>query len=118
MYFYSAEHFLAGNPGGPLVCQRCNNCDWYLAGVSSSIRGLEEYTAYTNVIKYEEWITTHTGQEFRQESCVSPSKYSTINCFWNVCAFANPYVYSCALVPVQYCILDKYFDIKILMPNR
>ena len=69
---------LAGDSGGPLACQRCNNCDWYLVGVTSfgigcALRG-GFYGVYAKVSFFEEWITNITSQPFVQQSCVRASK--------------------------------------------
>uniref|UniRef100_H2ZII6 Peptidase S1 domain-containing protein n=1 Tax=Ciona savignyi TaxID=51511 RepID=H2ZII6_CIOSA len=52
-----------GDSGGPLVCQRCDSCSWYLAGVVSYGKGCATptyYGVYTNVEKYEQWISSKT----------------------------------------------------------
>nr|XP_039272367.1 uncharacterized protein LOC120346648 [Styela clava] len=50
----------AGDSGGPLMCQRCTSCSWYLAGVTSfgsDNCGLPKHPGvYTNVVEYEPWI--------------------------------------------------------------
>nr|XP_039271839.1 plasma kallikrein-like [Styela clava] len=52
-----------GDSGGPLMCQRCSSCSWYLAGVTSF--GPEDCGqniapgVFTNVVEYENWIESH-----------------------------------------------------------
>nr|XP_039270109.1 plasma kallikrein-like isoform X1 [Styela clava] len=61
-----------GDSGGPLMCQKCSSCRWYLAGIVSF--GLTDCTTwgvpsiYTKVTDYEIWIRTIT-----QESASSPT---------------------------------------------
>ena len=57
------------------MCQRCNNCDWYLAGMTTVGTGFdrnESFTAFTNIREQERWITSITNQEFKQNTCVKP----------------------------------------------
>ena len=54
---------LLGDGGGPLVCQRCRNCDWYLAGITSFGRGCGVagfYSIYTRVDQFNLWINQIT----------------------------------------------------------
>jgi secreted trypsin-like serine protease len=45
--------------GGPLVCQRCESCSFYLAGVVSFGKGCgQTYGVYTSVLEFEEWINS------------------------------------------------------------
>ena len=48
-----------GDSGGPLICQRCSSCNFYVAGIvsygiSCGMKGL--YGRYTKVAYYEKWI--------------------------------------------------------------
>ena len=70
--------YYLGDSGGPLACQRCDSCDWYLAGVVSFGVGCARpgfYGGYTRVTPFEQWITGFTNQPFVQEQCVRPSKF-------------------------------------------
>ena len=67
-----------GDSGGPYVCQRCKNCDWYLAGLTSFGRGCARagfYGVYTRVTQYESWITGIISELSAEiGSCVPPCK--------------------------------------------
>lgn len=59
------------------MCQRCNSCDWYLAGVTSYGIGCAKpghYGVYTKVTHFEEWITRITNQSFSPQACVKESE--------------------------------------------
>lgn len=46
-----------GDSGGPLMCQRCDSCNWYVAGIVSFGKDCGVYPGiYTNVATYETWI--------------------------------------------------------------
>ena len=56
---------LLGDSGGPLACQRRNNCDWYLAGITSF--GIEcarpnTPAVYARVSFYQSWIIQQINQ--------------------------------------------------------
>ena len=100
---------LLGDSGGPLACQRCNSCDWYLAGVSSYGEGCAapgSYNVFTNVANYEEWITSITSQPLVQETCVRPSKIPSF--FFLRLAFLNLY---------EVKLKKKNFERFILTPD-
>ena len=61
------------------MCQRCANCDWYVAGVTSFGRGCARpgfYGVYTNVTRFENWINSVTGMPDQppQGECVKAGK--------------------------------------------
>ena len=69
---------LLGDSEGPLACQRCNNCDWYLAGITSfgakcatpNVPGV-----YARVSFYQSWIIQQTNQApVTSQQCVKPSE--------------------------------------------
>jgi len=46
------------------VCQRCDSCNWYVAGVVSFGKGCAQasfYGVYANVVEFEEWIAERAG---------------------------------------------------------
>ena len=46
-----------GDSGGPLMCQRCENCNWYVAGIVSFGDGCaQSQGVYTSTTLYEKWI--------------------------------------------------------------
>ena len=50
--------------GGPLICQRCESCSFYIAGIVSFGRTCgETYGVYTRVSTFEPWITSITGKQ-------------------------------------------------------
>ena len=50
-----------GDSGGPLMCQRCDSCNWYVAGIVSFGKFCGVYPGvYTNVVEYESWIRQTT----------------------------------------------------------
>nr|CAB3266608.1 SCO-spondin-like [Phallusia mammillata] len=52
-----------GDSGGGLFCQRCDSCQWYVAGIVSFGKGCarpDVYGVYTNVEHFESWISEHT----------------------------------------------------------
>lgn len=52
-----------GDSGGPYVCQRCNSCEYYLAGITSFGVGCARpgrYGVYTSMMEYEDWIEKTT----------------------------------------------------------
>ncbi|XP_039258013.2 uncharacterized protein LOC120334573 [Styela clava] len=68
------KYFCAGNPevggpdactgdkGGPLMCQRCENCGWFLAGVATPYIGCGEVmkpTVYARVDAVEQWLVNN-----------------------------------------------------------
>uniref|UniRef100_H2Z4J4 Peptidase S1 domain-containing protein n=1 Tax=Ciona savignyi TaxID=51511 RepID=H2Z4J4_CIOSA len=59
-----------GDSGGPLMCQRCSTCSWYIAGITSY--GTENCGAvgrpgvYTKVLAYEQWIRDTTNGDILQ----------------------------------------------------
>ncbi|XP_039266278.2 uncharacterized protein LOC120341783 isoform X1 [Styela clava] len=53
-----------GSSGGPLVCQRCSSCDWYVAGLASEGKDcntVKSGSAFTSVSIYEAWIRKIIG---------------------------------------------------------
>ena len=69
---------MIGDSGGPLLCQRCDSCNFYVAGVTSFGKGCAEkgyYGVYTKVTAYEDWIAKHlsTGKVVKK-TC---TKYGT-----------------------------------------
>ena len=51
-----------GDSGGPLMCQRCENCNWYIAGiVSFGYECGQTFGVYTSVTLYETWINQVIG---------------------------------------------------------
>nr|XP_039268100.1 A disintegrin and metalloproteinase with thrombospondin motifs adt-1-like [Styela clava] len=75
-----------GDSGGPFVCQRCNSCGWYLAGVVSFGSGCAQkgfYGVYADVHYFEKWISEMTKIPVNNaKSCTGPymetwSKWST-----------------------------------------
>ena len=74
-----ANFLTLGDSGGPLACQRCDSCDWYIVGVVSygvacGITGT--YSVYTQVTPFEQWILDHiaNGVTVEPEQCVRPCK--------------------------------------------
>lgn len=65
----------SGDSGGAVVCQRCNSCSWYAAGVVSfgpnPCATMGTPAIYTKVVDYEEWIYHHTGITRKTSSCVN-----------------------------------------------
>jgi len=58
----------AGDSGGPLMCQRCASCSWYLAGITSSGRHCgKTYGLYTDVETHERWIEEKTGIKINKD---------------------------------------------------
>ncbi|XP_076799779.1 uncharacterized protein LOC143444875 isoform X4 [Clavelina lepadiformis] len=55
-----------GDSGGPLMCQRCSQCNWYLAGLTSfgdRRCGIADRPGvYTRISKYESWIASIVPQ--------------------------------------------------------
>ncbi|XP_077971610.1 uncharacterized protein LOC120346218 isoform X2 [Styela clava] len=49
-----------GDSGGPLMCQRCGGCSWYLSGITSfgarHCGSPNKPGVYTDVLQYEKWI--------------------------------------------------------------
>jgi len=62
------------------VCQRCANCDWYVAGITLFGRECEtpeSIGVYTNVAFFESWIAEITNQVIEPEPlCIKPSEYA------------------------------------------
>ena len=71
-------YIFVGDAGNPLVCQRCNSCDWYLVGTAGfqTVCGMprRSFSVFTQTTFFEQWITTTTGLAFSQQTCVRPSK--------------------------------------------
>ena len=68
-FFYNDFSFL-GEIGGPLVCQRCDSCTWYIAGIMSfgDICGTSSsFGAFTAVESYEDWIAQYTNITIRKD---------------------------------------------------
>ena len=69
-----------GDSGGPLMCQRCDSCNWYVAGVVSFGKNCGVYPGvYTNVVEYETWIRQNTKMAAlttkRMRGCKDCCKY-------------------------------------------
>ena len=64
------------------MCQRCANCDWYLAGITSFGKGCGKanfYGVYTRVQAFESWINGITGLRITSQSCSKTGKYLRTN---------------------------------------
>nr|XP_026691014.1 serine protease 55 isoform X2 [Ciona intestinalis] len=56
---------------GPLLCQRCNSCSWYLAGMHSFGSEMNHTNGvYTRITTLENWITEHTAVRSTRQPCV------------------------------------------------
>ena len=59
------------------MCQRCDSCDWYVAGIMAfgdSCLQTEGsfYAGYAMIESYEQWIASNTGLNIRSDgSCAS-----------------------------------------------
>uniref|UniRef100_F6S741 Peptidase S1 domain-containing protein n=3 Tax=Ciona intestinalis TaxID=7719 RepID=F6S741_CIOIN len=60
----------AGDSGGPLMCQRCSTCSWYIAGITSygtaNCGASGRPGVYTKVLAYEPWIRETTRGEIQR----------------------------------------------------
>ncbi|XP_039258341.2 SCO-spondin-like [Styela clava] len=76
------------NTGGPLVCQRCDTCQWYLAGIHIYKSGCFEnqyYAAFADIQYFEDWISESISTSLNKTgSCVKPflGKFSE----WSECS--------------------------------
>jgi len=64
-----------GDSGGPLMCQRCDSCTWYVAGVTSFGKGCATkgfYGVYTKVSAYEDWIADITNTDEQVDRVCQP----------------------------------------------
>lgn len=61
-----------GERGGPLVCQRCSSCGWYLAGMASLGDACADVAngklIFTTIEKYESWVAQITGINVNKNS--------------------------------------------------
>nr|XP_026692087.1 A disintegrin and metalloproteinase with thrombospondin motifs adt-1 isoform X2 [Ciona intestinalis] len=59
--------------GGPLMCQRCTSCNWYVAGIftfGDVCVKRNSYAAFTSVEPYEGWLSNRTGITIQKDkSC-------------------------------------------------
>ena len=77
LYFYAS-----GDEGSPLVCQRCDTCDWYVAGIGAFSAECAVAGAYNTYIEInaasEAWILgiiSNGAASYIPEQCVRPCKY-------------------------------------------
>jgi len=63
--------------GGPLVCQRCESCSFYLAGVVSfGYKCGETYGVYSRVSYYQDWINQVTQGAISPASSIKECPYT------------------------------------------
>ena len=76
---------ITGETGGPVVCQRCNTCDWYVAGIMAfgdlCPQNVNSYAAYTSVESYEQWISQHTGVTVSNDGTCASNRVGTYRYF-------------------------------------
>ncbi|XP_076801655.1 uncharacterized protein LOC143446071 isoform X1 [Clavelina lepadiformis] len=78
-YDNSTQADCPGEIGGPLVCQRCDSCTWYIAGIMSfgDICGTSSsFGAFTAVESYEDWIAQYTNITIRKDGVCESTQAS------------------------------------------
>nr|XP_039262303.1 tryptase-2-like [Styela clava] len=55
-----------GDSGGPIMCQRCHTCAWFIAGLTSFGQscGQNKPGVYSRIEFYEDWIKMNSGITF------------------------------------------------------
>ena len=68
---FGGKDICLGDSGGPLMCQRAANCDWYVAGIVSwSYKCGKTYGIYSVPGFYQDWIEERMATDF-VEDCKS-----------------------------------------------
>ena len=80
--FYQLLFIFPGEIGGPIVCQRCKSCDWFVAGImtfgdSCSHSSRSSLAAFSSIERYESWIERNSGININKNSTCPSNKPGT-----------------------------------------
>ena len=67
----------SGDSGGPLICQRCSSCSWYVAGIFKGGGCKVGAIVFLDVSKYSNFIKEHTASRKVDTKCPTATRKET-----------------------------------------